>query len=66
MVAELQKRVHGKPYENKLHIIVGDILSAELPFFDCCVANIPYNISSPLVFKVCVAYAPAFSYPLGS
>lgn len=52
MVAELQKRVQGTPYQAKLQIIVGDVLKTELPFFDICVANIPYQISSPLVFKL--------------
>lgn len=52
MAAELQKRVQGTPESNKLHIIVGDVLKAELPYFDCCVANMPYQISSPFVFKL--------------
>jgi 18S rRNA (adenine1779-N6/adenine1780-N6)-dimethyltransferase len=33
-------------------LIPGDALSIQLPFFDVCVANIPYQISSPLVFKL--------------
>ena len=33
-------------------IIHGDFMRVELPYFDLCVANIPYNISSPLTFKV--------------
>ncbi|XP_045769578.1 probable dimethyladenosine transferase [Maniola jurtina] len=52
LVAELQKRVQGTPYQAKLQILVGDVLKMELPFFDICVANIPYQISSPLVFKL--------------
>ena len=52
LVAELQKRVQGTPYQSKLQIMVGDVLKTELPFFDICVANIPYQISSPLVFKL--------------
>lgn len=32
--------------------MVGDALKTELPFFDLCVANVPYQISSPLVFKL--------------
>ena len=52
MVAELQKRVQCTPYQSKLEIIVGDVLKSELPFFNACVANIPYQISSPLVFKL--------------
>jgi len=52
MAAELQKRVQGTPDSNKLHLIVGDVLKSELPYFDCCVANLPYQISSPFVFKL--------------
>ncbi|KAG8598785.1 hypothetical protein GDO81_002738 [Engystomops pustulosus] len=32
--------------------MVGDVLKSELPFFDLCVANLPYQISSPFVFKL--------------
>merc|ERR1712018_815309 len=53
MVAELQKRVQGTPMQSKLQIIVGDVIKTEhLPLFDVCVANVPYQISSPLVFKL--------------
>ena len=52
MVAELQKRVQGTPFQSKLQIMVGDVIKTDLPFFDCCVANVPYQISSPLVFKL--------------
>uniref|UniRef100_T2M3P0 rRNA adenine N(6)-methyltransferase n=1 Tax=Hydra vulgaris TaxID=6087 RepID=T2M3P0_HYDVU len=52
MASELQKRVQGSPEANKLHLIVGDVLKSELPYFDCCVANLPYQISSPFVFKL--------------
>ena len=31
----------------------------DLPYFDLCVANIPYNISSPLIFKL-LAHRPLF------
>ena len=33
-------------------MLVGDAIKSELPFFDVCVANVPYQISSPLVFKL--------------
>ncbi|XP_029038454.1 probable dimethyladenosine transferase [Osmia bicornis bicornis] len=59
MVAELQKRVQGTPYQSKLQIMIGDVLKTELPFFDLCVANIPYQISSPLVFKL-LLHRPLF------
>ncbi|KAJ8334635.1 hypothetical protein SKAU_G00402740 [Synaphobranchus kaupii] len=52
LVAELQKRVQCTPMQAKLQILVGDVLKAELPFFDICVANLPYQISSPFVFKL--------------
>ena len=34
------------PYASKLQIIVGDVLKTELPYFDCCVANLPYQVCS--------------------
>ncbi|XP_014252387.1 probable dimethyladenosine transferase [Cimex lectularius] len=52
LVGELQKRVCGTPYQAKLEIKIGDVLKSNLPFFNTCVANIPYQISSPLVFKL--------------
>lgn len=52
LVAELQKRVQGSPMATKLQVMVGDVLKTELPFFDVCVANLPYQISSPFVFKL--------------
>jgi len=52
MVAELQKRVQGTHFQPKLQMLVGDVIKADLPFFDVCVANVPYQISSPLVFKL--------------
>ncbi|XP_001600750.1 probable dimethyladenosine transferase [Nasonia vitripennis] len=59
MVAELQKRVMGTPIQSKLQIMVGDVLKMDLPFFDLCVANVPYQISSPLVFKL-LLHRPLF------
>lgn len=61
MVAELQKRVQGTIYQSKLQIMIGDVLKTDLPFFDLCVANIPYQISSPLVFKL-LLHRPLFRY----
>lgn len=52
LAAELQKRVQGTAVQSKLHLIVGDVLKSDLPFFDVCVANLPYQISSPFVFKL--------------
>lgn len=61
LVAELQKRIMGTPVQSKLQIMVGDVLKKELPFFDLCVANVPYQISSPLVFKL-LLHRPIFRY----
>jgi 18S rRNA (adenine1779-N6/adenine1780-N6)-dimethyltransferase len=44
LVAELQKRVQGTPLQSKLEIIVGDVIKNDLPFFDVCVANMPYQV----------------------
>jgi 18S rRNA (adenine1779-N6/adenine1780-N6)-dimethyltransferase len=52
MAAELQKRVLGTPASQKLNVMVGDVIKTDLPFFDVCVANLPYQISSPFVFKL--------------
>ncbi|KAJ1209719.1 hypothetical protein NDU88_005092 [Pleurodeles waltl] len=52
LVAELQKRVQGTALASKLQVMVGDVLKSDLPFFDICVANLPYQISSPFVFKL--------------
>ncbi|PFH56883.1 hypothetical protein XA68_15822 [Ophiocordyceps unilateralis] len=52
MAAEVTKRVQGKPEQRKLEVILGDVIKTELPGFDVCISNTPYQISSPLVFKL--------------
>ena len=52
MVVELQKRLAGTELVHKLQLMHADFMRVELPFFNLCVANIPYQISSPLVFKL--------------
>lgn len=59
MVAELTKRFKYSEFSHKFELLQGDVLTTELPFFDLCVANIPYQISSPLVFKL-LAHRPTF------
>jgi len=59
MIAELQKRVQGTEFANKLQIMCGDVIKMDLPYFDSCVANIPYQISSPLIFKL-LGHRPVF------
>ncbi|GMG39353.1 unnamed protein product [Ambrosiozyma monospora] len=53
MAAELTKRVQGTPLEKKLEIVMGDFMKMEkLPYFDVCISNTPYQISSGIVFKL--------------
>lgn len=59
MVREVLKRVEGTPLENKLQVIQGDAIKTSWPFFDVMVANVPYQISSGLVFKL-LAHRPMF------
>ncbi|VDN01578.1 unnamed protein product [Thelazia callipaeda] len=52
MIAELKKRVIGTSHQHKLEVKQGDVVKIEWPFFDVCVANLPYQISSPFVFRL--------------
>ena len=58
MVIELQKRFQGTEYEQKLKVIHGDVLKTQWPPVDVLVANLPYQISSSIVFKL-LAHRPA-------
>eukprot|EP00611_Tribonema_gayanum_P030350 TRINITY_DN840_c0_g1_i4.p1 TRINITY_DN840_c0_g1~~TRINITY_DN840_c0_g1_i4.p1 ORF type:complete len:356 (-),score=113.81 TRINITY_DN840_c0_g1_i4:215-1282(-) len=59
MIREVLKRVEGSASASKLQVIHGDVLKVALPFFDVLVANVPYNISSPLLFKL-LAHRPMY------
>ena len=59
MIAETLKQVQGTKYQNRLQFIHGDVIKVDLPYFDVCVANSPYQKSSPLVFKL-LAHRPIF------
>ncbi|KAL1962213.1 hypothetical protein VTN77DRAFT_9934 [Rasamsonia byssochlamydoides] len=58
MAAEVTKRVQGKPEQKRLEVILGDVIKTDLPYFDVCISNTPYQISSPLTFKL-LATTPA-------
>lgn len=59
MAAELTKRVQANPADSKrLDILLGDVIKTELPPFDVCISNTPYQISSPLVFKLLALEKP--------
>uniref|UniRef100_A0A3P9CL57 rRNA adenine N(6)-methyltransferase n=1 Tax=Maylandia zebra TaxID=106582 RepID=A0A3P9CL57_9CICH len=53
LVAELQKRVQCTPLQTKLQILIGDVLKTDLPFFDVCVANLPYQVRT---FSLCADF----------
>ena len=40
-------------------MIHGDVLKVDIPYFDVCVANLPYQISSPFLFKM-LSHRPMF------
>lgn len=51
--------VLSRPEQRRLEIIIGDFVKAELPYFDVCISNTPYQISSPLVFRL-LSHRPLF------
>ena len=59
MVVEVFKRVQGTEKESRLQVVQGDVLKHKLPYFDICVSNTPYQISSPLVFRL-LSHRPMF------
>ncbi|KAK7722565.1 Dimethyladenosine transferase [Diaporthe eres] len=52
MAAEITKRVMGTPSQRKLEVLLGDAIKLDFPQHDVCISNTPYQISSPLVFKL--------------
>lgn len=58
MAAELTKRFQGTPAAKKLDLVLGDAIKMPFPYFDVCISNTPYQISSPLVMKL-LSHAPA-------
>lgn len=58
MAAEVRKRAMNAGRTN-LDIQERDVLRGEWPPFDVCTANLPYQISSPFVFKL-LAHKPRF------
>lgn len=45
MAAELHKRVNGTSERKKLEIVLGDFCKVDLPYFDVCISNTPYQVS---------------------
>jgi len=59
MAAEVVKRVQGAPEQRKLEVMIGDFVKIDIPYFDVCISNTPYQISSPLVFRL-LSHRPLF------
>lgn len=47
MAAEVTKRVQGTPAQRKLEVLLGDVIKTELPAFDVCISNTPYQVPCP-------------------
>ncbi|KAL8867284.1 MAG: hypothetical protein Q9174_005759, partial [Haloplaca sp. 1 TL-2023] len=43
MAAEVTKRVQGKPEAKRLEVLLGDVIKTDLPYFDVCISNTPYQ-----------------------
>ena len=39
---------------SKLQVIVGDVLKTDLPFFDVCVANLPFKVSKYYIIVIVI------------
>lgn len=48
MAAEVTKRVQGTPEQKRLEVMVGDVIKTDLPYFDVCISNTPYQVRSHL------------------
>jgi 18S rRNA (adenine1779-N6/adenine1780-N6)-dimethyltransferase len=60
MIGELTKRFPAySDCGKKLVLLKGDAIKTQWPFFDLCVANLPYQISSPVIFKM-LCHRPIF------
>jgi 16S rRNA (adenine1518-N6/adenine1519-N6)-dimethyltransferase len=52
LAQKLMQEFSSKIEKGLLEIIEGDFLKAELPDFDVVIGNIPYYISSPIIFRL--------------
>ena len=41
---QVTKRVQGRPEEKRLQILLGDVVKMDLPYFDVCISNTPYQV----------------------
>ncbi|EAN31827.1 ribosomal RNA small subunit methyltransferase A [Theileria parva strain Muguga] len=60
MISEVKNRCFQLGYTN-LEVIEADALRTTFPKFDICMANLPFQISSPFIFKL-LSHRPLFRY----
>lgn len=63
MAAEVTKRVQGKPEQKRLEILLGDVIKTDLPYFDVCISNTPYqvyNLYARTVTRFLILLIPRF------
>ena len=49
MAAEVTKRFQGTPAQKRLEVILGDVMKTELPYFDVCISNTPYQVCANIL-----------------
>lgn len=52
LAKELLSKVAAADLRNKLQLIQANVLRADIPHFDLCISNIPFNISCPVILKL--------------
>ncbi|EEQ82382.1 hypothetical protein NCER_100912 [Vairimorpha ceranae BRL01] len=53
LASELVKKINAnREYANKFQLFIGDAMKHDFPYFDMCISNLPYQISSPFIFKL--------------
>ena len=52
MAAEVTKRVQGTPEQKRLDVMLGDVIKMDLPYFDVCISNTPYQVPLPYLLTV--------------
>ena len=53
LIVELRRRCAAQPRAHVLTIVQGDALKVKFPVFDIVLGNLPYQISSPFITRLC-------------
>ena len=62
MAAEVTKRVQGTPEQKKLEVLLGDVIKTELPAFDVCISNTPYQVCFHIMQLLCMFLINKFRF----